>query len=108
MTNKENARAGDAGVKVDSIGMLSTSSITSADQTQHQPGSDECISRLGRALRAGRIERDSWAFGFTLSLLRHNKRCSWIPSPKQLFAMRGLVAELAESTEALIDDGGAA
>ena len=69
-----------------------------------QPGADECVYRLGRALRAGRISRDDWGFGFTLSLLRHNKRPGWIPSAKQLSAMRDLVAELAEPTEALIDD----
>ena len=72
----------------------------------YQPCSDECIFRLHNALRAGRISRDSWGHGFTRSLLRHNKRRGWIPSPKQLRAMRKLVAELAAPNEDLIDDGG--
>ena len=71
---------------------------------QFQPGVDECVWRLGRALRMGRISRDGWGFGFTLSILKNNKRRGWTPSPKQLSAMRDLVAELAEPTEALIDD----
>ena len=79
-----------------------------SDEVVYQPCSDECCYRLARALRAGRISRDSWAHGFTLSLLRHNKRRSWIPSPKQLRAMRALVAELSEDTGPLIDDGGEA
>ena len=71
------------------------------------PGADECLYRLRRALRKGRIARDSWAFDFTRSLLRHDKRRGWIPSPKQLYAMRRLVAELAEPDAGpLIDDGG--
>ena len=73
-------------------------------ENQFQPGSDECVWRLGNALRAGRIDRDSWAFGFTLSLLRHNKRRSWKPSAKQLHAMRNLVVELATPDAPLIDE----
>ena len=77
------------------------------DERQLQPGADECIYRLGRALRMGRIGRDSWGFDFTRSILRHSKRRGWIPSPKQLYAMRNLVAELTEpDTGPLIDDGG--
>ena len=71
----------------------------------YQPGSDECISHLHRALRAGRIARDSWGHGFTLSLLRHNKRRGWKPSPKRLRTMRRLLAELAEPDDSLIDEG---
>ena len=74
------------------------------DKTQYQPCADECVYRLGQALRAGRISRDSWSHGFTLSLLRHNKRRGWIPSPKQLKAMRALVAELAANEEYFIDE----
>ena len=65
----------------------------------YQPGSDECFSRLNRALRTGRIARDSWGHGFTLSLLRHNKRRGWKPSPKRLRTM------LAEQDDSLIDEG---
>ncbi len=57
--------------------------------TEFQPGSDE------------------WGFNFTRSVLKHSKRPAWVPSPKQLAAMRRLVTELAEpDTGPLIDDGG--
>ncbi len=74
------------------------------------PCADECCYRLGRALRAGRLEPDSWGFNFTRSVLKHSKRPAWVPSPKQLSAMRSLVAELAAGAESFIDedDGDAA
>ena len=68
-----------------------------------EPGADECAYRLGNALRQGRISRDDWGYNFTLSILRHNKRRGWAPSPKQLSAMRALVAELA-GPDSLIDE----
>ena len=71
----------------------------------YQPGSDECICRLRRALRAGRIARDEWGHDFVLSILRHNKRRGWKPSPKRLRTMRRLLAELAEPDDSLIDEG---
>ena len=64
-------------------------------KTSYQPGADECVYRLGRAIKNGRINRDEWAFGFTLSLMKHFKRRNWNPSDRQLFAMRRLVAELS-------------
>ena len=67
---------------------------------------DELVWKLGQRLRAGKISRDEWSHGFVRSILKHNKRRGWIPSPKQLKAMRALVAELAEPNEDLIDDGG--
>ena len=67
---------------------------------------DELVWKLGQRLRAGRISRDDWGFDFSRSILRHSKRRGWIPSPKQLYAMRNLVAELAEpDTGPVIDDG---
>ena len=75
------------------------------DKTQYQPCADECVYRLGRALRAGRLEPDSWGFNFVRSVLKHSKRPAWVPSPKQLGAMRRLVTELAEPDEDLIDGG---
>jgi hypothetical protein len=50
------------------------------------------------------LSRDSWGFGFTLSLLKHNKCRDWEPSAKQLSAMRNLVADLATLDAPLIDD----
>ncbi len=76
------------------------------DELQFQPCADECIYRLRRALRAGRIGRDSWGFDFTRSILRHSKRRNWEPTPEQLQSMRCLLADLAEPSESLIDDGG--
>ena len=76
------------------------------DKTQYQPCADECVYRLRRALRAGRLGPDSWGFNFTRSILRHSKRRNWEPSDKQLYSMRALVAELAAPNEDLIDDGG--
>ncbi len=74
---------------------------------QTQPCSDECLYRLGRALRKGRLEPGTWSFNFVRSILRHSKRPAWVPTPKQLHTMRQLVAELAEpDTGPLIDDGG--
>ena len=68
---------------------------------------DELVWKLGQRLRAGKISRDDWSHGFVRSILKHNKRRGWIPSPKQLSAMRNLVTELAEpDTGPLIDDGG--
>ena len=73
----------------------------------NQPCADECCYRLGRALREGRLEPNGWGFDFTRSILRHNKRPGWVPTPKQLSAMRQLIAELAEpDTGPLIDDWG--
>ena len=86
-------------------GGFETQHNRTTDETQYQPGSDECISHLHRALRAGRIARDSWGHGFTLSLLRRNKRRGWKPSPKRLRTMRRLLAELAEPDDSLIDEG---
>jgi len=76
------------------------------DELQFQPCADECIYRLRRALRMGRLEPGSWGFNFTRSILRHSKRRNWEPTPKQLHSMRGLLADLAEPSESLIDDGG--
>ncbi len=88
---------------------------TSKDRANHrerqfQPCADECLYRLRRALRTGRIEPYSWGFNFTRSVLKHSKRPAWVPSPKQLAAMRSLVAELAAGAESFIDedDGNAA
>ncbi len=67
---------------------------------------DELVWKLGQRLRAGKISRDDWSHGFVRSILRHNKRPAWVPSPKQLYSMRQLIAELAEPDEDLIDDGG--
>jgi hypothetical protein len=72
--------------------------------TGFQPGVDECVWRLQRALRNGRINPDEWGFGFTLSLMRHVKRRGWKPSDKQLFAMRRLVAELSVQTDDVLID----
>ncbi len=76
-----------------------------SDKTQFQPCSDECVYRLRRALRAGRLEPDSWGFNFTRSILRHSKRRNWEPSDKQLYSMRTLLIELAAPNEDLIDGG---
>jgi len=105
MTLKTKSPAGDGGAFECLAGRRDTSKDNpNIASTQYQPCADECLYRLGQALRAGRISRDNWAHGFTLSLLRHNKRRSWVPSPKQLKAMRALVAELAEpDTGPLID-----
>ncbi len=105
MAERQSARAGDAdAVKADR--RFTGQNSHKPDERQLQPGADECCWRLGRALRMGRISRDDWGFDFTRSILRHSKRRGWIPSPKQLYATRNLVAELAERDEALIDDGG--
>ena len=79
---------------------------STSDTTQYQPCIDERCYRLGRALRAGRLEPDSWGFNFTRSILKQNKRRDWMPSERQLSVMQKLVAELAEPDEDLIDDGG--
>ncbi|MDH3669342.1 MAG: hypothetical protein OEN23_20705 [Paracoccaceae bacterium] len=68
-----------------------------------QPCAEECIHRLGRAMRRGAFERGTWAHGFTASLLGQAKRRNWHPSDKQLHAMRRMLAELAEPEGALID-----
>ena len=105
MAENRSARAGAAGaVKADR--RFTGQNSHKPDERQLQPCADECIYRLRRALRAGRIGRDSWGFGFTRSILRHSKRRKWEPTPKQLHCMRGLLAELAEPSESLIDDGG--
>ena len=67
---------------------------------------DELVWKLGQRLRAGKISRDDWGHNFVRSILRHNKRPGWVPTPKQLYSMRRLVAELAAPNEDLIDDGG--
>ena len=97
---------GGTGAKVGSSGRKTTTSGSRpSDETQHLPCADECAYRLGRALRKGRIARDDWGFGFTLSILRHSKRRDWKPSEKQLSALRRLVAELAEpDAGSLIDE----
>ena len=93
------------GVQVEVGVRIATYSSKPSGQTQHLPCADECAYRLGRALRKGRIGRDDWGFGFTLSILRHSKRRDWKPSEKQLSAMRRLVAELAEpDAGSLIDE----
>ena len=51
MYDIENARAGDAGARVVTTGRLSTCCIPLCARTQHLPGNDECVYRLGRALR---------------------------------------------------------
>ena len=94
---------GGAGVQVEVDGSSTTYSSRPSGQTQYLPCANECAYRLGRALRKGRIARDDWGFGFTLSILGHQKRRGWIPTPKQLATMRRLVAELAEP-ESLIDE----
>jgi hypothetical protein len=75
-------------------------------KTQFQPGADECCYRLSLALRKTRFEPGSFGFNFTRSILRHSKRRGWVPTRKQVYTMRRLVAELAEPIEDLIDDGG--
>jgi hypothetical protein len=47
----------------------------------------------------GRVIRDSegWARGFALSIQRDRKKLGWKPSPKQLWVMQRLVAELPKS-----------
>ena len=58
MPNIENARCDTGAVKA---GLRFTPEYSrDLPETQYQPGSDECISRLHRALRAGRIARGSW------------------------------------------------
>ena len=107
MTQKRKNPAGEGGVRCTYDGRHSPDLKPPCDKTQFQPCADECIYRLHRALRAGRIGRDSWGFNFTRSVLKHSKRPAWVPSPKQLSAMRRLVAELAEPDMGpLIDDGG--
>ncbi len=104
ITHTKKRPPGGTGVGVSSVGRFcTTSGSRPSDQTQYLPCADECAYRLGRALRKGRISRDDWGFGFTLSILRHSKRRDWKPSEKQLSAMRRLVAELAEP-DSLIDE----
>jgi hypothetical protein len=103
---RENARWVRPGAEVGSTGRIyTTSCITTDGEPQYLPCSDECVWRLGRALRMGRLESGSWGFNFTRSILRHSKRRNWQPSNKQLGAMRCLLAELAEPVEDLIDGG---
>ena len=104
MAKKLESPAGDGGA----FGCLAGRLDGSKDKPKHrrmqfQPGADECIYRLGRALQKGRLK--AWGFNFVRSVLRHNMRRGWKPSEKQLTAMRGLVAELAEPDEDLIDGG---
>ncbi len=54
-----------------------------AAEVVYQPCADECCYRLARALRAGRLDPDSWSFNFTRSVLKHSKRTAWVPSPKR-------------------------
>lgn len=69
---------------------------------------EECIHRLRRAIARGRITPDDdFAWGFTLSILKHGKRPGWQPSDKQLFCMRRLVAEASATDDAMIDHGDA-
>lgn len=51
---------------------------------------------------APRILREgtAWEAGFTRSILRMSRRQGWMPSAKQLAAMRRIVAERAQPTEA--------
>lgn len=44
---------------------------------------------------------DDWAKGFAKSIARHGKRPGWHPTPKQVWIMRKMVAELgtASNTE---------
>ena len=118
MTHTENAHRARAGAVSSKAGSLKTQhneytgniqpvGDAIGDEVVYQPCVDECVYRLRRALRRGRFEPDSWGFNFTRSVLRHSKRAAWVASPKQLAAMRGLVAELAEpDTGPLVDDGG--
>ena len=108
MTQKMgNPAAGDGGVSDCLAGRLDgPDNSHPTPEKQFVPGIDECCYRLGRALRAGRLEPDSWGFNFTRSILRHSKRRGWEPSEKQLDAMHGVLADLAEPDGALIDDGG--
>ena len=99
----ENARAGDAGAIVRSGRIFAKQNCYNRDETQTLPGPDECIWRLARALRKGRLE--GWGINFARSILRHNRRRGWMPTPKQLASMRNLVAKLVEPNEALIDGG---
>ncbi len=69
-----------------------------------QPSADECVYRLGRALRMGRIIRGDWGHSFTLSILRHSKRPGWEPSEKQLTAMQSLLAGLSVPNTLIIDE----
>lgn len=57
---------------------------------------------------ARRILRDGteWERGFTRSILRMARRKDWLPTQKQLSAMRRIVAERAQPDEIeLIEDG---
>ena len=108
MTQKMgNPAAGDGGVSDCLAGRLDgPDNSHPTPEKQFAPGPDECCYRLGRALKAGRIEPGSWGFDFIRSILRHNKRPGWVPTPKQLYNIRRLVAELTEPADDLIDDGG--
>ncbi len=107
MLEKQSARLGLADAELSKADELFARQNSQTDtERQFLPGVDECVFRLGRALRAGRLEPDSWGFNFVRSILRHCKRRGWEPSEKQLDAMRGVLADLAESDGALIDDGG--
>ena len=98
--------AGDGGVSDCLAGRLDgPDNSHPTPEKQFVPGIDECCYRLGRELRAGRLEPDSWGFNFTRSILRHSKRRNWEPSDKQLYSMRTLLTELAEPDEHLIDGG---
>ena len=105
MAQKRMNPGGEAGVRCASDWRHSPDYKRPKDETQFVPGIDECVWRLGRALRMGRLSRDDWSFNFVRSVLRHSKRPGWVPTPKQLHAMRRLITELAAPDEALIDGG---
>ncbi len=69
----------------------------------HQPGADECTSRLGRALRMGRISRGDWGHDFATSIVEQSKCAGWTPSAMQLSTMRAFLAGLSVP-DALIDE----
>ena len=69
----------------------------------HQPSADECVYRLGRALRMGRISRDDWGYRFATSIVEQSKRPGWAPSAMQLSTMRAFLAGLSVP-DAIIDE----
>ncbi len=68
-----------------------------------QPGADECVYRLGRALRMGRIVRDDWGYRFVTSIVEQSKCPGWTPTAMQLSTMRAFLAGLSVP-DALIDE----
>ena len=70
-----------------------------------QPSADECVTRLGLAIGAGRICRDDWGHDFATSIVEQSKRSGWVPSAMQLSTMRAFLAGLSvPDADPLIDE----